>query len=1390
VPLWVLKNYPRVENVLNSLRSRKCPSCAYCDESLDENKALQRFFHYPEFRSYNGLPLQKDAVKAAVAGRSILAVFPTGGGKSITFQLPALMAGENEKGLTVVISPLQSLMKDQTDNLEQQHQITGAVTINGSLDPLDRAKAFERVEDGSASLLYISPESLRSKSIERLLLGRNVVRFVIDEAHCFSSWGQDFRVDYLYIGDFIGGLQKKKDMPYNLPVSCFTATAKQQVIEDIKSYFKQNLSLELEVFRAGPGRDNLSYHIFNEDSPEKKDLKLRQLVYDRDCPTIVYVSRTKRAEQIAEQLTDSGFPARAYHGKMEKQTRTANQEAFMNDEVKIIVATTAFGMGVDKKDVGMVIHYDISDSLENYVQEAGRAGRDEKVRADCYVLYTDEDLNKHFLLLNQTKLSQKEIGQIWKALKTLTINRASVSQSALEIARAAGWDDSVSDMETRVKTAISALEQSGFVKRGQNMPRIFADSIMVSNMEAARQKIDDSARFDDASRTQAVRIMSSLFSAKSTARGKDEEGETRIDYLSDRLGIDKEDVVRVIGLLRQERILADAKDLVAFINKGERKSPALKILATFRQIEDFLLKYLEEQEKTYNFKEMNEALEDECPESSIQQLTTMLNYLAIKRLLKRRPESNKNYVTLEPSRPLAELRSQSNKRGEIAHMILDWLYTKASGKNGPAAAGDQEAAVEFSVLELQEEWGRNLIREKAETAEIEEALYYLLKIGALKIEGGFLVIYNAMRIDRLEGDGRAQYRKEHYAKLDEYYRNKQQQIHIVGEYAKRLIDDYAQALAFVDDYFVMDYGLFLAKYFKGRQEEISQNMTPKKFRQLFGELSPAQLKIIKDRGSNCIVVAAGPGSGKTKLLTHKLASLYMMEDVKHEQMLMLTFSRASATEFKLRLRSLIGNAANFIQITTFHSYCFDLLGKVGNLEKSDQIIGLAIERIKAGEVDLMRLTKTVLVIDEAQDMSQAEYDLVRTLMEQNNDLRIIAVGDDDQNIYEFRGSSSEFFESLADEEKAAKYELVENYRSRANLVDFANKFGATISHRFKINPIVPVETENGVISVCKLASDEIEIPLVKAIMEIKPPGRTCIVTRTNEEALNIAGLLQQEGLTVRPIQSNSDFNLYNLAELRDFVDQIEAADSYTISDEVWLEALAALQRKYASSDNLPGVLKILDDFSQFYNKTKYKADLRQFIRESKLEDLVSSSTGTMFVSTIHQTKGREFDHVFLALSRFPGMNDETRRAIYVAITRARQSLRIYYNGDFFDGLEAENISRSTDETMYPEPSRLCLQLSYKDVYLNHFTCCQKEIEGLISGQELEVADGGCFWGGEAVVKFSATFGARVKALKAKGFTLERAYVRYVIFWKGKDQEKEMKIVLPNIEFFNKAKMTN
>lgn len=576
-PPWILKNYPVVEQVMDLLRNRPClRGCSYCAQALDARRGLKWFFGYDSYRTFGGEPLQENAVKAAIDNKSILAIFPTGGGKSITFQVPALMSGENVKGLTVVISPLQSLMKDQVDNLEKTG-ITDAVTINGLLDPIERAKSIERVVDGSASILYISPESLRSRTIEHILLGRKIVRFVIDEAHCFSAWGQDFRVDYLYIGDFIKTIQEKKNLAEGIPVSCFTATAKQKVIEDIQVYFKNKLALDLEVFSSNATRTNLQYKVIEKRDQEEKYNTLRNLLGQKDCPTIVYVSRTKRADVLAERLTKDGYLAKPYHGKMDKKLKSENQDAFIAGEVPVMVATSAFGMGVDKKDVGMVVHYEISDSLENYIQEAGRAGRDENITADCYILYCENDLDNHFVLLNQTKINVKEIQQVWRAIKGITRLRKTVSQSALEIARKAGWDEGISEIETRVRTAIAALEEAGYIRRGQNMPRIFADSILCRNAQEAIAKIRASELFNEKEQEEATRIIKSLISKRSRSQADDGDAESRVDYISDQLAIEKEKVIRILNLMREEGILADAKDLSAYIKQGEKINRSLQL---------------------------------------------------------------------------------------------------------------------------------------------------------------------------------------------------------------------------------------------------------------------------------------------------------------------------------------------------------------------------------------------------------------------------------------------------------------------------------------------------------------------------------------------------------------------------------------------------------------------------------------------------------------------------------------------------------------------------------------------------------------------------------------------------------------------------------------------
>ncbi len=1393
-PPWVLKNFPAVEKVMFLLRNKPCLSgCVYCNKALDIHQGLKRFFGFDSYRKYAGEALQEKAVKAAVDNKSLLAVFPTGGGKSITFQVPALMSGMNSKGLTVVISPLQSLMKDQVDNLEKVG-ITDAVTINGLLDPVERAKSLERVENGSASILYISPEALRSRTMERLLLGRNVVRFVIDEAHCFSAWGQDFRVDYLYIGDFIKSFQEKKNLEYGIPVSCFTATAKQKVIGDIRDYFREKLSIEMELFTSGVSRSNLHYKVFEMNGEEEKYNTVRNLIEEKKCPTIIYVSRTRKAYLLAQRLKKDGYSARSYHGKMDKQEKTENQDAFINGEVQIMVATSAFGMGVDKKDVGMVIHYEISDSLENYVQEAGRAGRDESISADCYVLFNDEDLNKHFLLLNQTKLNIEEIQQVWKAIKDATRIRLKTSQSALEIARMAGWNESLKDTETRVKTAIAALEETGYIKRGQNMPRIFADSILVNNAQEAIEKINNSNQFEGKQKEKAIRIIKSLISSKYRKNAMEEEAESRVDYISDHLGIPKEEVIQSVNLLREEKVLAFTKDLGAFIKKNESKNRSLGILKTFIGIEKFLLNAFNNEKKIYHIKELNEQAEScGCKGVSPRNIRIITNLWVIKNWIKRQStgySTNHIAVILLYDRDILE--EKLTKRHELAQFILQYLYEKSNEESENRETAKEEVMVEFSVFELKEEFELQItfFNSKTTVEEVEDALFYLSRIGALKIEGGFMVLYNPMAIERIERDNKKRYKVEDYQKLKAYYENKIQQIHIVGEYAHKMASDYKEALQFVDDYFQLNYASFLNKYFKGsRESEIKRNITPAKFKQLFGELSPTQLKIITDNKANCIVVAAGPGSGKTRVLVHKLASLLLMEDVKHEKLLMITFSRVAATEFKKRLLKLIGNAANFVEIKTFHSYCFDLLGKVGTLEKSDEILREAITKIQKGEVEVGRITKAVLVIDEAQDMDADEFALINALTKQNEDMRVIAVGDDDQNIYEFRGASSKYLEQMINGQNSVMYELIDNYRSKRNLVDFTNQFVKKISNRLKKTPIFAMQSDNGKVKLVRHKNCSLIVAVVNDILKEGLSGSTCVLTRSNGEALQLAGLLVKHGMRAKLIQSNEGFNLYNLLEIRFFLKQLNLSeDTYIIYEDIWENAKRDLKNRFIRTLNYEICQNLIRDFEASNPKYKYKSDLELFIRESKLEDFYGDKVDTIFVSTIHKAKGREFDNVFLMLDHFDTKTDEALRLIYVAMTRAKSSLNIHYNGDYLDFIQTEELRIVVDNEVYLPPDQLVMQLSYKDVWLDYFLSCQHLISQLNSGDELTVSGECCLNSkGQEVVRFSKQFTNQIESMKQKKYVPKRAKIRFVVYWQKEDSEYEIRIVLPEVYFEKKEK---
>ena len=846
-------------------------------------------------------------------------------------------------------------------------------------------------------------------------------------------------------------------------------------------------------------RENLHYTVLFKETEEEKYNALRSLIAQKNCPTIVYVSRTRRTIQLAEKLTSDGFPAKPFNGKMDSNEKITNQEAFINNQVKIIVATSAFGMGVDKKDVKLVIHYDISDSLENYVQEAGRAGRDPSLLAECYVLFNDDDLDKHFMLLNQTKLSISEIQQVWKALKDMTREKPWVCCSALEIARYAGWDASVNEIETRVKTAVAALENAGYVKRGMNVPHVYATSILVKDMAEASFKIERSPVFNGKQKENAKRIIKSLISSRSIADAGNDDAESRVDYLADILGIPKEDVVTSINLMRQEGLLADSIDMSAYILKTDTENRSAQILNRFAKLEEFLLNRIAEQGADYSLKELNEAA--------------------------------------------------------LAEGVM----------------------------------------------------------------------------------------------------------------------------------------------------------------------------------------------------------------------------------------TLIGNAANFVEIKTFHSYCFDLLGKIGSLDGVENVVHDAAQMIANGEVEQGKITKSVLVIDEAQDMDANEFALIRALMQNNDDMRVIAVGDDDQNIYEFRGSDSAHMQSLIDEYGATQYELVENYRSKANIVALANRFAESISHRMKQHPIEAVQNENGTVQIIRHTSDNMEEAIVRQIIEQYHGGKVCVLTGTNEEALRVMGLLLKNGVRAKLIQSLDGFRLYNLAEVRFFLRCIDRdLKTPVIGNDLWNKAKEELARVYSDSICLENLANMISEFEKVNTYSKYRTDLEEFIKESQFEDFYTDDRETVFVSTIHKSKGREFDSVWLLLNHTVLRDDAERRKLYVGMTRAKDNLYIHCNNGIFDTYQISGVDQFVDEEQYPEPQEITLQLTHKDVVLDFFKGKKEIIFKLHSGMPLSIKDEFLYAELDGrtvkVAKLSKARMLELENLSAKGYRPCGGEVRFVVAWKGESDIEETAVLLPNLHF--------
>ena len=401
---------------------------------------LKEIFGFDSFR-----PGQEAVIRAVLEGRDTLAVMPTGGGKSLCYQIPALM----QESLTVIVSPLISLMKDQVDSLLQS-SVADAAALHSGLSPEERWEVERRVRTGEIRMLYVAPERLRSLEFVLSLRRAGVGLFVVDEAHCISEWGHDFRPDYLFLPRAVRDLGSP-------PVLALTATATPRVRQDIRRSLRmRDPHVEVTSFN----RPNLTYRVVPAEKREKV-ARILDVIRTSPPPGIVYATTRKECDELAAELRSSGVDAAAYHAGMGAARRNEVQERFMTDEVGVVVATIAFGMGVDKPNVRFVVHSAVPGSLPAYIQESGRAGRDGEP-SECVVLFRGADVGRRKRLVTLNSSGEDEVSSFFRGLAGVERDgRVNVPFGSL--AALGGVEQEAAGI------VLGSLENAGLVSRGYDV---------------------------------------------------------------------------------------------------------------------------------------------------------------------------------------------------------------------------------------------------------------------------------------------------------------------------------------------------------------------------------------------------------------------------------------------------------------------------------------------------------------------------------------------------------------------------------------------------------------------------------------------------------------------------------------------------------------------------------------------------------------------------------------------------------------------------------------------------------------------------------------------------------------------------------------------------------